>query len=69
MDNNDDKKYTPILPFNDLAKDHFLIYDNTTYVRDLNLTGAVPVIKKHHASMIKFYTANCAAEPVAVGGD
>ncbi|MBR4726248.1 MAG: hypothetical protein IK071_10765 [Lachnospiraceae bacterium] len=66
---DEEKKYTPILPFNDLAQDHFLIYDNAKYVRDLALTGPVPVIAKHHPAMIKYYTTNCNAEPVAVGGD
>ena len=62
----DEKKYTPILPFNDLAKDHFVIYNNVVYVRDLALTECGTM--KHNPNMIKYYTT-CSAEPVKLGGD
>ena len=61
-----EKEYTPILPFNDLAKDHFVIYNNVTYVRDLTLTECGPM--KHNPNMIKYYTT-CNAEPIKLGGD
>ena len=70
MDNIDESKdkskYTPILPFNDLAVDNFVIYDNVTYVRDLATTEFGQVM--HNPNMIKYYTT-CDTEPLKIGGD
>ena len=73
MDNDDTndlqngkRKYTPLLPFNDLAVDHFIIYDNVTYVRDLTITEFGQVM--HNPNMIKYYTT-ADVEPVKIGGD
>ena len=63
---NDKAKYTPILPFNDLAVDHFIIYDNVTYIRDLTITEFGQVM--HNPNMIKYYTT-ADAKPVKIGGD
>ena len=60
------KKYTPILPFNDLAIDNYVIYDNVPYVRDLATTEFGQVM--HNPNMIKYYTTND-TEPVKIGGD
>jgi hypothetical protein len=63
----DDKKYTPLLPFQDMMKDGFIIYDNTTYVRDLELTDK-EIINNHSDCMIKYYTTTI-NEPIKIGGD
>ena len=62
----DNSKYTPILPFNDLAKDNFIIYNSVKYVRDLALTECG--LTMHNPNMIKYYTAQN-TEPVKIGGD
>ena len=59
-------KYTPILPFNDLAIDHYIIYDNVTYRRDLAITEFGQVM--HNPNMIKYYTTTD-TEPLKLGGD
>ena len=66
MDDEKDVEYTPILPFNDLARDHFIIYDNVVYVRDVALTENS--LMKHNPNMIKYYTTQ-KIEPVKIGGD
>ena len=60
------EKYTPILPFNDLAQDNFIIYNNVTYRRDVALTECG--IMKHNPNMIKYYTTQN-VEPIRLGGD
>lgn len=64
---SEEKRYTPLLPFNDLMRDNFIIYDNMTYVRDLDLTCDVGIIM-HNPNMIKYYTT-MSAETVKIGGD
>ncbi len=63
----DDKKYTPILPFNDTFKDGFVIYNQVVYTRDIALTEK-EIIDNHSDNMIKYYTTNI-QEPVKIGGD
>ena len=63
----DEKKYTPLLPFQDLIKDGFIIYDNVTYTRDIALTEK-EIINNHSDSMIKYYSTTM-NEPVKIGGD
>ena len=62
-----DKAYTPILPFNDLAMDHYVIYDSQPYVRNVALLDET-TIRKHSPYMIKYYTT-ADIEPVNIGGD
>ena len=63
----EDKIYTPLLPFNDLIQDGFIIYDNVKYTRDIDLTND-GVSVKQSPNMIKYYTTK-ALEPVFIGGD
>lgn len=62
-----DRKYTPILPFNDTMKDGFIIYNQVVYTRDIDLTEK-EIIDNHSDNMIKYYTTNI-QEPVKIGGD
>ena len=63
----DDKKYTPLLPFQDLIKDGFIIYDNVKYTRDIDQTDK-EIINNHRDSMIKYYSTTV-NEPIKIGGD
>ena len=63
----DDKKYTPLLPFQDLIKDGFIIYDNVKYTRDIDLTDK-EIINNHSDAMIKYYSTTV-NEPIKIGGD
>ena len=63
---NTGPRYTPILPFNDLAQDSFLIYNNAVYIRDIALTECGPM--KHNPNLIKYYTTQN-VKPVLLGGD
>ena len=65
-DGSDSVKYTPILPFNDLAQDNFIIYNNVKYRRDVALTECGTM--KHNPNMIKYYTTQN-VEPIKIGGD
>ncbi len=63
----DEKKYTPLLPFQDTIRDGFIIYDNVTYTRDIALTEK-EIINNHSDSMIKYYSTTI-SEPIKIGGD
>ena len=63
----DDKKYTTLLPFQDMMKDVFIIYDNTKYRRYIELTDK-EIINNHSDCMIKYYTTTI-NEPIKIGGD
>ena len=63
----DEKKYTPLLPFQDLIKDGFIIYDNVKYTRDIDLTDK-EIINNHSDAMIKYYSTTI-NEPIKIGGD
>lgn len=62
-----EKQFTPILPFQDTMNDNFIIYDNTTYVRDIELAED-RFIMMHNPNMIKYYTTQD-VKPVKIGGD
>ncbi len=66
MSDDGTHKYTPLLPFNDIMKDGFIIYDNVVYVRDVDLTDK-KFENNHSDNMIKYYTT-CVGEPIRIGG-
>lgn len=65
----EDKKYTPILPFDGTLADNFMIYDNVTYVCRIDRSSPDSPVKLHHDSMIKYYSYGYSQEPVKIGGD
>lgn len=63
----EEKRYTPLLPFNDLIQDGFIIYDNTTYNRDIDLTDdAIKV--KNSPNIVKYFTVK-SEQAIKIGGD
>lgn len=63
----DEKKYTPLLPYDDTKNDSFKIYNEIHYQRDLSIMEDDPIMM-HHPAMIKYYECT-SAEPVKIGGD
>lgn len=62
-----DKKFSPILPYDASQFDSFYIYDHVTYVRDINLAPN-DSIGLHSDNMIKYFRCED-LEPVPIGGD
>ena len=61
-----EKSYTPILPFEDFSASGFMIYDNMTYYRDIDLTDK-KFTDNHSDCMIKYYST-VIGEPIKIGG-
>lgn len=62
-----EKKFAPILPFEDTVLDNFQIYNSVRYTRDVDLAQDSD-ISKHSPNMIKYYTT-LTKEPIKIGGD
>lgn len=62
-----EKKYTPLLPYDDTKADNFSIYDNVEYVRDMTLVDEDP-LKIHYTNMVKYYRVDTST-PARIGGD
>lgn len=65
----EEKKYTPILPFDGTMADSFFIYDNVPYVCRIDRNSPDSPVSMHHESMIKYYSYAYNTEAVKVGGD
>ncbi len=62
-----DKKYTPILPFEDSSFENYTTYNKINYVRDIDLTEKT-FIDCHSDNLIKYYST-LTADAVKIGGD
>lgn len=62
-----DKKYAPLLPFDDTKNDSFKIYNEIHYVRDASIMEDDPIMMTH-PTMIKYFRCED-TEPVKLGGD
>ncbi len=63
----EEKKYQPILPFNEAYGVDQSMYDVVHYVWDKDLCGENPV-KLESGNFVKYYRTS-AEEPVKIGGD
>ena len=67
MASSDSKEYTPILPYDVTLGEHFNIYDNSTYHKDINLCNK-ETIHKESGNVLKYFSCKI-TEPYKIGGD
>lgn len=67
MLDNGNTAYSPVLPFDCTYGEHFMIYDNMTYVRDLDLCDEES-IRMLSGNIFKYFTCNM-MNACKVGGD
>lgn len=65
---DDDKKYSPLLPFDGTQMDNFQIYDNVKYTCKLDLRKE-NIITMHNENMVKYYECLADQAPVKIGGN
>lgn len=63
----EDKKFTPLLPFDSSLGEQFALYDNMTYVCDNDICNA-GMVKMESGNVCKFYRCK-STEPIKIGGD
>lgn len=63
----DERKFSPILPFDITVADSFYTYDKTKYTRDIQLCPEES-IQINSPNMIKYYRCDN-TPPVKIGGD
>lgn len=67
MANSEEKKYTPILPFDITQGERIRMYDNMPYVHDVDLCNK-DTVALESGNVLKFY--RCAKQPPRyIGGD
>lgn len=67
MDQTSEKKYSPVQPYDVTFSEHFRIYDQAEYHRDLNICNKDSIMSEN-SRFYKYYTLN-EQNPVKVGGD
>lgn len=61
-----EKRYTPLLPFDGTVAENFVIYYPVPYVRDINLIPPEKIAMES-GNVVKYYTYQL-TEPMPIGG-
>lgn len=67
MENQQDKKTEPLLPFDVTYGEQMNMYDNMPYIRNLAICGN-DAVKMESGNVVKFFRCN-AKKPLLIGGD